>query len=406
MKNIISCRFSNICVFCGSSSGKNREFEEAADQLGKVLAEKKIHLVYGGGNIGLMGRVSKAAYDGDSQVLGIIPKALSVGGVTGNTIREVQIVSDMHKRKAKIFSHADAFIALPERFGTLEELFEVNSWAQLKIHQKPIGLLNVSGFYDDLLSFVDHAVENEFISHLARRIIVTAFDVHQLIEQLELYIPQPMVPTVWSEKKIHLVYGGGNIGLMGRVSKAAYDGDSQVLGIIPKALSVGGVTGNTIREVQIVSDMHKRKAKMFSHADAFIALPERFGTLEELFEVNSWAQLKIHQKPIGLLNVSGFYDGLLSFVDHVVENEFISHLARRIIVTAFDVHQLIEQLEVFVPKYDIVTSKLVWSVDEVTSYGYYKYVNKIIFVIIEENQKVKEEMKIRESEYFLYLFVW
>ncbi|KAL5765707.1 hypothetical protein ACOSP7_016324 [Xanthoceras sorbifolium] len=195
MANTISRRFTNICVFCGSSSGKNREFEEAADQLGRILAEKRIHLVYGGSNLGLMGRVSKAAYDGGSQVLGVIPKALSVGGITGNTIGEVQIVSDMHERKAEMFSHADAFIALPGGFGTLEELFEVTSWAQLKIHQKPIGLLNICGFYDGLLSFLDHAVENQFISPLARRIIVTASNVHQLIEQLEAFVPEYDIAT-------------------------------------------------------------------------------------------------------------------------------------------------------------------------------------------------------------------
>ncbi|KAL5732494.1 hypothetical protein ACOSQ2_032186 [Xanthoceras sorbifolium] len=178
MANTISRRFTNICVFCGSSSGKNREFEEAADQLGRVLAEKKIHLIYGG-----------------SQVLGVIPKALSVGGITGNTIGEVQIVSDMHERKAEMFSHADAFIALLGGFGTLEELFEVTSWAQLKIHQKPIGLLNICGFYDGLLSFLDHAVENQFISPLARRIIVTASNVHQLIEQLEAFVPEYDIAT-------------------------------------------------------------------------------------------------------------------------------------------------------------------------------------------------------------------
>ncbi|KAL5802963.1 hypothetical protein ACOSQ4_031268 [Xanthoceras sorbifolium] len=164
IENTISCRFTNICVFCGSSSGKNREFEEAAGQLGKVLAKKKIHLVYGGGNLGLIGRVSKAAYDGGSQVLGIILKAFSVSGVTGTTIGEVQIVSNMHERKAEMFSHADVFIALPRGLGTLEELFEVTSWAQLKIHQKPIGLLNVNGFYDGMLSFLDYVVEKEFIS--------------------------------------------------------------------------------------------------------------------------------------------------------------------------------------------------------------------------------------------------
>ncbi|KAL5793874.1 hypothetical protein ACOSP7_002468 [Xanthoceras sorbifolium] len=104
MENTISRRFTNICVFCGSSYGKNREFEEAAEQLGKVLTEKKIRLVYEGGNLGLMGRISKAVYDGESQVLGIIPKTLSVGGVTGNTIGEIQIVSNMHECKADMFS--------------------------------------------------------------------------------------------------------------------------------------------------------------------------------------------------------------------------------------------------------------------------------------------------------------
>ncbi|KAL5852598.1 hypothetical protein ACOSQ3_007716 [Xanthoceras sorbifolium] len=165
MENIISRRFTNICVFCGSSYDKNREYEKAVKQFGKVLAEKKIHLVYEGGNLMLMGRVSKAAYDGGSQVLGIIPKVLSVGGVTDNTIGEVQIVSNIHERKAEMFSHADAFIALPEILGTLEELFKVTSWAQLKIHQKPIDLLNVNGFYNGLLSFLDYTVEKEFISH-------------------------------------------------------------------------------------------------------------------------------------------------------------------------------------------------------------------------------------------------
>ncbi|KAL5856797.1 hypothetical protein ACOSQ3_004255 [Xanthoceras sorbifolium] len=118
MENTISRRFTNICV----SSGKNMEFEEAVEQLRKVLAEKKICLVYEGGNVRLMGRVSKFVYDGESQVLGIIPKTLSVGGVTGNTIEEVQIVSNMHERKAEMFSQADAFIALPGGLGTLEVL--------------------------------------------------------------------------------------------------------------------------------------------------------------------------------------------------------------------------------------------------------------------------------------------
>ena len=190
MDKTSSRKFTNICVFCGSSSGKDEGFEEAATNLGKVLAEKRIHLVYGGGNLGLMGCVSKAAHEGGSQVLGIIPKALATCDIIGDTVGEVKIVSSMHERKAEMLDNADAFIVLPGGLGTLEELFEVTSWAQLKIHQKPIGLLNVNGFYDGLLSFLDYSVEKGFISPLARRILVTASTAHQLIEQLEAFVPQ------------------------------------------------------------------------------------------------------------------------------------------------------------------------------------------------------------------------
>ncbi|KAK0601042.1 hypothetical protein LWI29_020785 [Acer saccharum] len=151
----------------GLNFGKDVEFEEATKNLGKVLAEKRMHLVYGGGNLGLMGCVSKAANEGRSQVLGVIPKALAACDIIGDIVGEVKIVSSMHERKAEMLDHADAFIVLPGGLGTLEELFEVTSWAQLKIHQKPIGLLNVNGFYDSLLSFLDYFVEKGFISPLA-----------------------------------------------------------------------------------------------------------------------------------------------------------------------------------------------------------------------------------------------
>ncbi|TXG60829.1 hypothetical protein EZV62_012192 [Acer yangbiense] len=169
---------------------------------------------------------------------------------------------------------------------------------------------------------------------------------------------------VLAEKRMHLVYGGGNLRLMGCVSKATHKGGSQVLGIIPKALASCGIIGDIIGEVKIVSSIHELKVEMLDHADAFIVLPGGLGTLEELFEVTSWAQLKIHQKPIGLLNVNGFYDGLLSFLDYSIEKCFISPLARRILVTASTTHQLIEHLEVFVPQYDHDTSQLDWSIDE------------------------------------------
>ena len=147
--------FRNICVFCGSSPGRNGEFIKAAQTLGMVLAKRQIHLVYGGGCRGLMGSVSGSAYLGGSQVLGIIPTALAASNIVGKTIGEECRVSSMHERIAKMMCNADAFIALPGGFGTLEEIFQVVSWAQLNMHHKPIGLLNVNNFFDGLLSFLD-----------------------------------------------------------------------------------------------------------------------------------------------------------------------------------------------------------------------------------------------------------
>ncbi|KAL4606001.1 hypothetical protein ACB092_09G070500 [Castanea dentata] len=174
-------RFNRICVFCGSSSGKKASYQEAAVELGKELVERRIDLVYGGGSVGLMGLVSQAVHDGGRHVLGFI---------TGETVGEVRAVSDMHQRKAEMARQADAFIALPGGYGTMEELLEVITWAQLGIHHKPVGLLNVDGFYNSLLSFIDKAVDEGFISPTARRIIVSAPTAKQLVIALEEYVPE------------------------------------------------------------------------------------------------------------------------------------------------------------------------------------------------------------------------
>jgi uncharacterized protein (TIGR00730 family) len=157
-------KIKNICVFGGSSPGKEKEFLESANHLGRVLAERKIHLVYGRDSLGLMGSVSIAVFLGGSQVLGVVPKALAEGDIIGKTVGEELQVSTMSERLSVMFNHADAFIVLPGGLGTLEEIFHISSWAQLKIHQKPIGLLNVNGFYNTLLSFLDHAVEQQFLT--------------------------------------------------------------------------------------------------------------------------------------------------------------------------------------------------------------------------------------------------
>ncbi|CAI0462670.1 unnamed protein product [Linum tenue] len=195
-------RFKRICVFCGSSSGKKATYQEAAVELGQELVERRIDLVYGGGSVGLMGLVSQAVHDGGRHVLGVIPRTLMPIEITGQSVGEVRAVSDMHQRKAEMARQADAFIALPGGYGTLEELLEVITWAQLGIHRKPVGLLNVDGYYNSLLSFIDKAVDEGFISPMARRIIVSAPTAKELVRQLEEYEPEYDEVTaklVWEE---------------------------------------------------------------------------------------------------------------------------------------------------------------------------------------------------------------
>ncbi|KAH1066759.1 hypothetical protein J1N35_031746 [Gossypium stocksii] len=183
-------KFKRICVFCGSSPGKKSSYKEATIELGRELVSRNIDLVYGGGSIGLMGLISQAVFDGGRHVIGVIPKTLMPREITGETVGEVKAVADMHQRKAEMARQSDAFIALPGGYGTLEELLEVITWAQLGIHDKPVGLLNVDGYYNSLLSFIDKAVEEGFISPNARHIIVSAPTAKELVENMEEYEPQ------------------------------------------------------------------------------------------------------------------------------------------------------------------------------------------------------------------------
>ncbi|PIN06620.1 hypothetical protein CDL12_20826 [Handroanthus impetiginosus] len=185
----VTSRFKRICVFCGSSPGKNPSYQLAAIQLARQMVERNIDLVYGGGSIGLMGLVSQAVYDGGRHVLGVIPRTLMPREITGDPVGEVRAVSGMHHRKAEMARQADAFIALPGGYGTLEELLEAITWAQLGIHHKPVGLLNVDGYYNSLLSFIDKAVDEGFITPSARHIIVSAQTAHELMSKLEDYVP-------------------------------------------------------------------------------------------------------------------------------------------------------------------------------------------------------------------------
>ncbi|XP_021310562.1 probable cytokinin riboside 5'-monophosphate phosphoribohydrolase LOGL9 isoform X2 [Sorghum bicolor] len=182
-------RFRRVCVFCGSSSGKRSSYRDAAVELGKELVARKVDLVYGGGSLGLMGEVSEAVHKGGGHVIGVIPTTLMGKEITGETVGEVRAVAGMHQRKAEMARNSDAFIALPGGYGTLDELLEVIAWAQLGIHSKPVGLLNVDGYYDFLLAFIDKAVDDGFIKPSQRHIFVSAPDASELVQKLERTTP-------------------------------------------------------------------------------------------------------------------------------------------------------------------------------------------------------------------------
>ncbi|EMS49658.1 hypothetical protein TRIUR3_33975 [Triticum urartu] len=171
-------RFRRVCVFCGSSAGRKAAYQAAAVQLGQQLVERGIDLVYGGGSVGLMGLVSRAVHGGGGRVTGVVPRSVLPRELIGET-----------PGGGEVPRRADAFVALPGGYGTLEELLEVITWAQLGIHDKPVGLLNVDGYYDSLLAFIDRAVEEGFVAPAARKIIVAAPTPGELLAALEEYVP-------------------------------------------------------------------------------------------------------------------------------------------------------------------------------------------------------------------------
>jgi hypothetical protein len=178
-----------ICVFTGSSPGARAEYRQAADALGRALVEAGYGLVYGGGNVGLMGVIADAVLACSGHVCGVIPRALKLKEVAHGGLTELRVVETMHQRKALMADMADAFVALPGGLGTLEEFFEVLTWGQLGIHAKPCALLNVAGYYDPLLALFDHAVAERFISHEHREMVFVDTDPRALMRRLESYEP-------------------------------------------------------------------------------------------------------------------------------------------------------------------------------------------------------------------------
>ena len=187
-----SRQFGKIAVFCGSSIGKNNAFTAPTIALGETMARRGIKLVYGGGNVGLMGVIAETVYNGhgckDDAVVGVIPDYLADREVSGTLLGESIVVRDMHTRKAKMFELADAFIAIPGGLGTLDETIEIATWQQLGLHTKPVGLLNVNGFFDRFIEFLDHAMDQEFIRPASRGIILQDSDPDALIDKLAAYV--------------------------------------------------------------------------------------------------------------------------------------------------------------------------------------------------------------------------
>lgn len=177
----------SIVVYCGSNPGKKALYAEAAYELGAAVAKRNIKLIYGGGNMGLMGRVADGAMDNAGFVTGIIPNFLAKLEVAHKTLSELHFVDTMHERKAKMVSMSDGVIALPGGYGTFDELFEILTWAQLRIFHGPVGLLNVNGFYDLLLLQLDKMVDEGFLRPDNRALLVVAEDPATLLEKMEAF---------------------------------------------------------------------------------------------------------------------------------------------------------------------------------------------------------------------------
>jgi uncharacterized protein (TIGR00730 family) len=178
-----------ICVFCGSSSGDRPEYRAAAENIGAELVRSNIGLVYGGGNVGLMGVIADAVLRAGGEAVGVIPKHLMEREVGHKGLTKLHVVRSMHERKALMADLSDAFIALPGGFGTFEEFCEVVTWAQLGLHAKPCGILNVLGYYSPLLAMFDHAVEERFLKQENRALVLARDSVPELLQALEEWRP-------------------------------------------------------------------------------------------------------------------------------------------------------------------------------------------------------------------------
>ncbi|RJQ78040.1 TIGR00730 family Rossman fold protein [Pseudonocardiaceae bacterium YIM PH 21723] len=178
-----------ICVYCGSATGRGERFARVAREVGEYLAKNGIGLVYGGATVGTMGIVADGALSMGGEVIGVLPENLTHGELPHRGLTDLRLVGTMHERKALMAELSDGFIALPGGAGTLDELAEIWTWAQLGMHDKPIGLLNVDGFYDPLMAFVDRMVDEEFLRPGRREMLLLDTDIDRLVQRFRDYVP-------------------------------------------------------------------------------------------------------------------------------------------------------------------------------------------------------------------------
>ncbi len=181
-----------VCVFCGSSPGRNPDYAGAARAMGRTLAGQGIGLVYGGGSVGLMGVLADAAVEAGGEVIGVIPEHMTSREIAHYDLTDLRIVGTMHERKALMYELADGFVALPGGLGTLEELFEILTWCQLGLQVKPSGLLDVDGYFARLVEFLDHVTAEGFIKEVHRRLVVVEERPERLLDAMRAFEPPPL----------------------------------------------------------------------------------------------------------------------------------------------------------------------------------------------------------------------
>ena len=179
----------SVCVYCGSSPGTSKIYSEKAREFGRILAEEKITLVYGGAKIGLMGHIARSVLEAGGKVTGVMPKKLVEKEVAFRDLQDLRVVNSMHERKALMAELSEGFIAMPGGFGTLDELFEILTWAQLGYHDKPCGLLNIAGYFDSLLDFLKKASKEGFIDPQGIEILLSCSDPLELLETMKSFKP-------------------------------------------------------------------------------------------------------------------------------------------------------------------------------------------------------------------------